>query len=413
MDFKNILQGLKSYSPYQFAIFRIILGIYLVIHFADLLPYAAEIWSDRGILPLPEANATYGFFPNILHIITHHYIVTAFLGGLLFCAVLFTLGIKRNWVALILWYGWVCLFDRNNLIANPSLPFIAWLLLCSAVIPRGEALCLFQKSDENWAFPKILFIGAWFIMAAAYSISGYDKLHSISWANGSAIFHLLNNPLARNGVLRSFFLGLSPLILKSMTWLILGIELLFFPLALWRKSRPFIWLAAIFMHLGILVLIDFADLTLGMLMIHWFTFDARWLAPSKNANSKHIVFFDGVCGLCNHFIDFLLKEDQYDVLQFAPLQGETVKNYVPNLDTKNLSTVIFYSNGKTYEQSDAVLALMYELGGIWRLAIVFRIIPAFIRDAVYRFIAQNRLKWFGEKESCRLPTQKERGKLLL
>ncbi len=139
----------------------------------------------------------------------------------------------------------------------------------------------------------------------------------------------------------------------------------------------------------------------------------KWLTPTKKPTNLSIVFFDGVCGLCNHFIDFLFKEDRYDILQFAPLQGETVKNYVPNLDTKNLSTVIFYSNGKIHEQSDAVLAIFFEIGGIWRLFIVFRIIPRFIRDAVYQFIAKNRIKWFGEKASCRLPTPEERGKLLL
>jgi predicted DCC family thiol-disulfide oxidoreductase YuxK len=171
-------------------------------------------------------------------------------------------------------------------------------------------------------------------------------------------------------------------------------------------------LAMIAMHLGILLLVDFADLTLGMLMIHAFTFDASWLKPSRTSATKNIVFFDGVCGLCNAFIDFLLKEDRKDVLLFSPLQGETAQHYIKDIDPSNLTTVVFCTDGKIYTKSDAVIEIFKSLGGVWRLAAVFKLIPKPLRDIAYAFVATHRMQWFGQKETCRMPTSKERGKLL-
>lgn len=403
---------MKNYSPYQFAFFRILLGLYLTFHFATLFPYAAEIWSSAGLLPDASLNLTHGIFPNILNLLDSPGFVQVFIVILFFCSLLFAAGIQRPIVALLLWYGWVCLFDRNNLISNPGLPFIGWILLCCAVIPKGEPLSLYSKTDENWEFPPLLFWGAWAIMAISYSISGLDKLNSPSWRDGSAIIHLLENPLARNWGLRTFFLAFPEWMLNIMTWSILFIELAFLPLAIWSKTRKWIWLLMIGMHIGILFIVDFADLTLGMLMIHWFTFDGSWLKPARNKQDGNIVFFDGICGLCNSFVDFLLREDKNDILLFAPLQGDTARSRINNLNSSDLKTVVFQTNERLYTRSDAVIEIYRSIGGIWRLAVLARILPKKFRDMLYDFVSANRIKWFGEKETCRMPTSKERGKLL-
>jgi len=404
---------MKNYSPYQFSFFRIILGVYLSIHFAMLLPYAAEVWSNTGLLPSAHLNLTHGVFPNILSVYDSPFAVQAFVALLFMASILFAFGIQRPIVAAVLWYGWVCLFDRNNFISNPGIPFIGWILLSCIVIPKGEPLALFSETKEDWKFPTILFVGAWIIMAVGYTISGFDKFSSPSWRDGTAIIHLLNNPLSRDSFLRPLFLALPPALLHLKTWGILFLEISFLPLALWSKTRKWIWLAMIAMHLGILVIVDFADLTCGMLMIHLYTFDSTWLKPKRTNQSQHIVLFDGVCGLCNTFIDFLLKEDREDVLHYAPLQGETAKQFVENIDPSNLQTVVFCSEGKTYIKSDAVIEIFQSMGGIWRLAIIFKVIPKSLRDTAYAYVAKNRLKWFGQKETCRMPTPKERGKLLI
>ena len=122
------MQQLKNYSPYQFSIFRIILGSYLFIHFVSLLPYAAEIWSNAGMLADPSVNLTYGVFPNLLYSISSPLGVTIYVGVLSLLSVCFILGYQRSVISILLWYGWASLFDRNNLINNPGIPYIGWLL---------------------------------------------------------------------------------------------------------------------------------------------------------------------------------------------------------------------------------------------------------------------------------------------
>jgi len=402
---------MKSYSPYQFTIFRIILGFYLSYHFAALLPYAAEIWSKQGLLADPAINLTYGVFPNALYLITSPVGVMLFIAALLLCSLCFMLGFLRPLVAILLWYGWACLFDRNNLINNPGLPYVGWLLLCCAVIPTGEPLSISKsKSEKDWQMPTILFIGAWAIMAIGYTISGFDKFQAPSWRDGSAIFHLLENPLARDWWLRDLMVQLPESFFKLKTWSVLFIEMAFLPLALWKPTRKWIWLAMILMHLGILMIVDFADLTLGMLMIHWFTFDSSWL----KAKPKHhgIVFFDGVCNVCNSIINFFISEDHKSSLRYASLQGETAKETLPASFLEDLNTIVFKTDEKTYKESDAVIRSVASMGGIWKVGLVFLIIPRFIRDGVYAFIAKNRYKWFGKKDVCRMPTPEDKDRLL-
>lgn len=108
-----------------------------------------------------------------------------------------------------------------------------------------------------------------------------------------------------------------------------------------------------------------------------------------------------------------MSEDKNDTLQYAPLQGTTAKG---NLDPKflqNLSTVVYQENGKTYSELTAVVKAISSLGGIWKLALIFRFIPDFIGNRIYRFVATNRYKWFGKRDTCRMPTPKERNKILL
>ncbi len=263
-------------SSKHFALFRIMLGVYLIQHFAFLIPYAQEVWSNTGVFPSPSLNFTHGVFPNVLNYFDNTEFIVAFLIALLLFSVLFTLGYYRRLAALFIWYGWVCLFDRNNLISNPGIPFVGWLLLCCTLIPGGEYYSLKPGSKSDWEFPRVLWIGAWIIMSLSYTLSGIDKLQSPSWLNGSAILHLVNNPLARNWWLREVVAELPVWIIKLMTYSILTIEVLFTPFALLHISRKWIWLAAVLMHVGILLLVDFADLTAGMLMIHIITFDVNW-----------------------------------------------------------------------------------------------------------------------------------------
>lgn len=126
----------------------------------------------------------------------------------------------------------------------------------------------------------------------------------------------------------------------------------------------------------------------------------------------NIVFFDGVCGLCNSFVDFLILADKQHRLRYAPLQGLTFDSLKIQITSPIPDSVVFLNNNKFSIKSTAALKILIQLGGWYRILNVFFIVPSFIRDAVYDFVAKNRYNWFGKKETCRLPSIEERGLFL-
>ncbi len=129
-------------------------------------------------------------------------------------------------------------------------------------------------------------------------------------------------------------------------------------------------------------------------------------------SEKPILFFDGLCGLCNSSVDQFLKMDKKGTFMVAPLQGVTAEKYGVNPGDTDPDSIILYHEGVFYYRSAAVLKTLGLMGGLPALAGVFYIVPNFIRDAVYKFIARNRYKWFGKKETCRIPTPEERKRFL-
>lgn len=129
-------------------------------------------------------------------------------------------------------------------------------------------------------------------------------------------------------------------------------------------------------------------------------------------NSRKVIFFDGVCGLCNGFVDFILSVDKKKQFLFSPLQSDFAKQNLPADMTTDLKSVVFLINGKQYSKSDAVLRIMDELGGIWKITQLGRILPGNLRDMAYEMVAENRYKLFGKKDTCRLPSAEERSRFL-
>ena len=129
---------------------------------------------------------------------------------------------------------------------------------------------------------------------------------------------------------------------------------------------------------------------------------------------ESVVFFDGVCNLCNGTVQFLLKIDKHQRLQFGSLQGETAKRILLTyqISPEKLSSIIFIHQNKVYTESTAVLEICKVIGGAWRLLYIFKVIPAFIRNGIYKRIARNRYQWFGKRSSCKIPTLSERGRFL-
>lgn len=130
---------------------------------------------------------------------------------------------------------------------------------------------------------------------------------------------------------------------------------------------------------------------------------------------KWIVFFDGECGLCSRSVRLFSHADHRDRLRFAPLQGETAatRQLRDHAHAEEGTMVVWReSDGTLYLRSDAVLELAHALGGFWRLLHIFRILPHTWREALYRYVARNRIRWFGRADICALPDDALRSRLL-
>ena len=119
-----------------------------------------------------------------------------------------------------------------------------------------------------------------------------------------------------------------------------------------------------------------------------------------------IILFDGVCNLCNGAVNFVIKRDPRNVFKFTPLQEKQgvllLKTHA--VDTQKLDSIVLIENEKVYVKSSAALRIARKMSNLWPLFFVLLIIPSFIRDGVYDFIAKNRYMWFGKKEQCMIPT---------
>ena len=126
-----------------------------------------------------------------------------------------------------------------------------------------------------------------------------------------------------------------------------------------------------------------------------------------------ILFFDGYCTLCNGLVDWVMKMDHHHRIQFASLQGETARQHLHlNPESVDFDTVIYFKEGRSFERSNAILELLKDLGGFWIVLYVLKLIPVFLRDSVYNWVAKNRFRFFGRRETCRLPTPAEKSRLL-
>ncbi len=131
-------------------------------------------------------------------------------------------------------------------------------------------------------------------------------------------------------------------------------------------------------------------------------------------NSTHpIVLFDGVCNFCNGMVNFAIRNDRKAKLKFTPLQSDTAQqlksqfNIPPSTDS-----VILVENGKVYTYARAAIRITKYLDWPVRMMYAFIIIPPFICQPFYKWVARNRYKWFGKKESCMIPTPEFRERFI-
>ncbi|MDX1905472.1 MAG: thiol-disulfide oxidoreductase DCC family protein [Bacteroidia bacterium] len=130
---------------------------------------------------------------------------------------------------------------------------------------------------------------------------------------------------------------------------------------------------------------------------------------------NHVVIFDGVCNLCNASVDFIIRHDPEGVFSFTANQDPPGQRILADnaRAVTDPDTVMLYEAGVLYDRSTAALRIARHLRFPLNLLYAGIIIPRPIRDAVYRWIARNRYRWFGKKETCRIPTPAERSRFLM
>ena len=129
--------------------------------------------------------------------------------------------------------------------------------------------------------------------------------------------------------------------------------------------------------------------------------------PSEREPYPHpVIFFDGVCNLCQSSVKFILKNERENQLQFTPLQSEFARNVLEpaGYDLSELSSMVFMEEGRLLFEARAALGVAKYLKAPWSLGRVFSILPDFILTPIYRCVARNRYNWFGKSEACMLPT---------
>jgi len=129
---------------------------------------------------------------------------------------------------------------------------------------------------------------------------------------------------------------------------------------------------------------------------------------------ERIILFDGVCNFCDASVQFMIKRDPSGKFKYTPLQSEVGQKILAEnrLSAAEFDSIILSENGKIYKKSTAALRIAKELSGLWPFLYLFIIVPPFIRNAVYDFVAANRYKWYGKKEACMVPSPEVRSRFI-
>jgi predicted DCC family thiol-disulfide oxidoreductase YuxK len=332
----------------QYSLYRVLFGLYLMGAFL------ASLTSDPWVVSIVVAG--------------------------LACSGAFIVGWRDRRAAVLIFGLVVTLAFLSSKTPHAGRIFVAWLLFAHTMLPCAPygSLSAAGRPDPRggWYMSRAVYFGTWTLMAMWYSFTGFSMLFYPGYGTSC---------LGPRGLL------------PWLTQAVFLAQLLFFPMALFRRLRPWIWTAFAAMHLVALVLFGNFDFSLPMLLLHAFTFDPAWIRP-RGPRPPETVFFDGTCGLCNGAIRFLVAEDAYGRFEFSPLDSDFFRSSVSEEDRRELpdSVVVLTGDGRMLVRSRAVLHAAGRLGGLWRLlGAVGSWVPRPIRDAAYDFISKHRKRKWG------------------
>ncbi len=368
----------------QYSAFRFVLGVSLLGHFAWLLLHREQLVGGVNAGMLTAALAV----GCVLH-------------------VLLALGWQDRGSALAAAALWAALLGRDPFMPAAGQGVLVVMLVLHAAMPavpygswraRGR---LDPRGD--WRPAALPLRMAWLLLAGGLSFAAAWRLGSEVWRDGSVLAASLEGPLSRQGALGELLLGLPALVLEALSWGVLGFALLFGPLALSARLRPWLWLILLALNLCLPLLFDVTGLVAAVLMLQLFCFDPAWL-KARGGPGASTVFYDGYCGLCHRFVRYLLAEDvPGDTFVYAPLQGDSFQQTVPAENRVGLpdSVVVLTPCGDLLMRSDAALHCLRRLGGLWRfVAACGRLVPRPLRDGVYNVVAAARSSLFAKPDAA-------------
>ncbi len=119
-----------------------------------------------------------------------------------------------------------------------------------------------------------------------------------------------------------------------------------------------------------------------------------------------ILLFDGVCNLCNSLVNFIIRRDRKKRIKFAALQSSKGQQLLAdnNLPVEEIDTVVYIAHNRVFLKSKAIVTLLVDIGGIWKIFYLLKVIPGFILDSLYDYIAAKRYRIFGKRNSCMIPS---------
>lgn len=260
-----------NYSPLKLSITKVALSAYLIYFFMGLFNEGYHIFSFNGFF----AN-NYSIFNSInplqLVINDFSFKILILSLSLISLSILFSRHILIK--ILILWFFWISFNSRIPFyIPPPSIGYLGFFLLFLTQIKITEKTVLSTHLIKE---------GLWFVVALSYFISGVGKVLSPTWSDGLTLVTILNSPLGQENFITSLLLNSPIWLQKAFSFGALFSELLFLPLALFKKTRPIALLMMTLTHLGIISLLNIQDIPLAILIIHLFLIDEGWFKPAKS-----------------------------------------------------------------------------------------------------------------------------------
>ena len=439
MFLRKIFQGVKNFffaekSPYPLALFRIIFGGYFLCFFAINCWFLKLHYGFGGVLYDPLVHPVSQHTPNLIIFFGPSFFWLFFfltiIAGMFFTLGLFTrLSAFLAWILTISWFNYLGLGINSGDYIFRILTFLLLVAALAEHIQKVWSLDAFLSRLRKKKSGGLLLgqptIRAWttrlfqFQFILIYVVAGVSKLFGNHWLDGTAMYYVFN---ATAWTRFNFtWLAAHPLLVLAATYGTLLFEIIIFPVFIWpRKTKTAMIVLGALFHLGIGLMLRIFTFTYVVPLFYlcfledyhigWLRRKAnvfvRSLSPHKKEAVPSVIFFDGVCNLCNESIQFVIKNDTGHYFHFAPLQSRAGEDILRRLgkSREHFEAIILTKGNKVYEKSSAALLIAAGLDFPWPLFSIFLIVPRPIRNGVYDFIARHRYSWFGKQNTCMVPT---------